>query len=57
MAVQVRLREWELPESLNALEAGTTTALPDGVRAELEEIEEAGGVRHLQEMQQQVGRR
>ena len=55
--MQVRLREWELPESLNALEAGTTTALPDGVRAELEEIEEAGGVRHLQEMQQQVGRR
>eukprot|EP00887_Chlorella_sp_A99_P006063 scaffold22.g6063.t1 len=51
---RLRLREWELPEALNALEAGTTAALPDGVRAELEAIQEAGGVRHLQEVQQQI---
>ncbi|KAL4858651.1 Vacuolar-sorting protein [Chlorella vulgaris] len=51
---RIRLREWELPEALHALEAGTVAALPDGVRVELEAIQEGGGLQHLQEVQAQV---
>ena len=39
---------------LQALDAGSAAALPDGLRAELEQLEEHGGVRHLQELQNQV---
>lgn len=37
-----------------ALDAGSAAALPDGLRAELEQLEENGGVRHLQELQSQI---
>lgn len=51
---RIRLREWELPEALHALEAGTVAALPDPVRVELEAIQEGGGVVHLQEVAAQI---
>jgi len=46
-----------VPESLDclqALETGSSAALPDGLQAELEQLENNGGVRHLQELQKQV---
>jgi programmed cell death 6-interacting protein len=51
---RLKLREWELPECLQALDTGSSAALPDGLRAELEQLENNGGVRHLQELQKQV---
>lgn len=51
---RIRLREWELPEALQALEAASVAALPDGVRLELEAIQEGGGLGHLQEVAQQI---
>ena len=41
-------------QALLALEAGTTAALPDGLRVELEGIQSGGGLQHLQELQQQI---
>ena len=43
-----------LLQALLALEAGTTAALPDGLRLELEGIQSGGGLQHLQELQQQI---
>ena len=40
-----------LPQSLDA---GSVAALPEGLRVELESIEDAGGVRFLQEMAAQI---
>ncbi|KAL6776623.1 HLM1 [Auxenochlorella protothecoides x Auxenochlorella symbiontica] len=51
---RLRLREWDLPEALQALEAGSVAALPDAVRSELEDVERSGGLKHLQEVAQQV---
>ncbi|KAK9820581.1 hypothetical protein WJX72_011897 [[Myrmecia] bisecta] len=51
---RIKLREWELPECLQALEAGSANALPDALRAELEDLEEHGGVRHLQDLGAQI---
>lgn len=51
---RLRLREWELPEALQALEAASVAALPDAVRVELEEIQSSGGLGHLQEVSQQI---
>lgn len=51
---RIKLREWELPECLQALDAGSAAALPDGLRAELERLEDHGGVQHLQDLQKQV---
>lgn len=51
---RIKLREWELPECLQALDAGSAAALPDGLRGELERLEDHGGVRHLQDLQKQV---
>lgn len=41
-------------QALQALEAGSVAALPDAVRAELEDVERSGGLKHLQEVAQQV---
>lgn len=41
-------------QALQALEAGTLQALPDGVRVELEGIQEGGGLQHLQEVAQEI---
>ncbi|KAL4420092.1 hypothetical protein ABPG77_000573 [Micractinium sp. CCAP 211/92] len=51
---RLKLREWELPEALQALEAGSVAALPDAVRVELESIQDGGGVTHLQEVAGQI---
>ena len=37
-----------------ALDAGTAAVLPEGLRAELEQLEDAGGVRHLQDLRDQI---
>ena len=39
---------------LQALEAGSSAALPEGVKGELERLEENGGVKHLSELAEQI---
>lgn len=51
---RLRLREWELPEALQALEPGALASIPDGLRSDLDEIERAGGARHLHEVADEV---
>jgi len=52
---RIKLREWELPESLAALEPhGSVAALPDALRLDLEKVEESGGLPHLQDLQEQL---
>ncbi|GAB4820758.1 hypothetical protein N2152v2_007804 [Parachlorella kessleri] len=51
---RLRLREWELPECLQALDARSTAALPDAVRVELESVQDAGGAGHLQDLVAQI---
>lgn len=51
---RLRLREWDMPEALQALDAGSAAALPDGLRAELEQLEDHGGVRHLHDLCTQI---
>ncbi len=51
---RLRLREWDMPEALQALDAGSAAALPDGLRAELEQLEDHGGVRHLHDLAAQI---
>lgn len=41
-------------QALQALEAGSVSSLPDAVRTELEDVEQSGGLKHLQEVAQQV---
>ena len=40
--------------SAQALDAGSAAALPDGLRAELEQLEDHGGVRHLHDLAAQI---
>lgn len=51
---RLRLREWELPECLDCLSAGTCASLPDGLRSELEALEGCGGAQHLTDLAQQL---
>lgn len=51
---RIRLREWELPESLQALEPGSTAGLSDAVRMDLEKVESAGGVGHMHDLIAQI---
>ena len=54
---RVKMREWELPEGLEALEPQghrSASTLPDAVRVELEKVEAAGGAAHLQELVTQI---
>lgn len=37
-----------------ALDAGTAAVLPEGLRSELEQLEESGGVRHLNDLKDQI---
>ena len=39
---------------LQALDAGTASVLPEGLRAELEQLEDSGGVRHLNDLKEQI---
>ena len=52
---RLKLREWELPESLLALEPeGSVAALPDAVRLDLEKVEQSGGLPHLQDLTAEI---
>ncbi|CAL8461578.1 g1109 [Coccomyxa elongata] len=51
---RLRLRERDLPDCLQALDAGTAAVLPEGLRSELEQLEESGGVRHLNDLKDQI---
>ena len=57
-SARVRLREWELPDCLDALNSSSSandvSALPEGIRRELQEIADAGGVRALQDLVSQI---
>lgn len=39
---------------MQALDAGTAAVLPDGLRSELEQLEDSGGVRHLNDLKEQI---
>ena len=39
---------------MQALDAGSAAALPEGLRAELEQLEDHGGVRHLHDLATQI---
>ena len=39
---------------MQALDAGSAAALPDGLRSELEQLEDHGGVRHLHDLCTQI---
>ena len=47
-------QELELPDLLEALDARTSSALPEGVRRELEEISSIGGLVHIKEILAEV---
>lgn len=52
---RLRLREWELPEALHALDSSNATAsLPEALRVELESVQDAGGGAHLQDLVAQI---
>eukprot|EP00884_Botryococcus_braunii_P008240 jgi/Botrbrau1/17417/Bobra.0054s0013.1 len=51
---RLKLREWDLPDCLQALDAGSVAALPDGVRLELEHLEDHGGLNHLLDLATQI---
>jgi programmed cell death 6-interacting protein len=52
---RLRLREWELPESLAALDpGGGGAALPHGARLELDKVAAAGGAAHLRGLAAQI---
>lgn len=51
---RLRLREWDLPESLDALSTTAASGLPDGLRSELEAADSAGGLTHLMDMAAQI---
>ena len=53
--VRIRLREMELPESLQYLNPnGNLAALPESFKEELKVVEERGGVKHLNELISQL---
>ena len=39
---------------MQALDAGTASVLPEGLRAELEQLEDSGSVRHLNDLKEQI---
>lgn len=40
--------------NVQALDAGTAAVLPEGLRSELEQLEDSGGVRHLNDLKDQI---
>ncbi|CAG9461626.1 unnamed protein product [Pedinophyceae sp. YPF-701] len=57
---RAKLRLWDLPDALLALRSGeeggaSATSLPDALREDLIRIESRGGLRMLQELQEQSG--
>ena len=49
-----RVSQWTFSRCAQSLDAGSVAALPEGLRVELEGVEDAGGVRFLQEMAAQL---
>ena len=47
---RVKLKEWELPDLLDAIDSNQASALPEGLRRELEEVQRTGGVTYLKEV-------
>ncbi|EFJ43641.1 programmed cell death protein 6 interacting protein X [Volvox carteri f. nagariensis] len=52
---RIKFREWELPETLQALDVRTSAALPDGLKYELEEVENIGGLNHIKGILSEIG--
>jgi len=53
---RIKLRQWELPDLLVALDSGSAAGLPDNLRAELEEVaKHNGSLFHLQDLSKQLG--
>ncbi|MEW5305101.1 MAG: hypothetical protein WDW36_007663 [Sanguina aurantia] len=54
-AARIKLRECELPDTLEALEARSLTALPEAARRDIEDIEAIGGLAHLKGILSEIG--
>lgn len=52
---RVKLRQYELPEVLDAITVATASLLPESLRKDLEDIEEANGIQYIDEMNEQIG--
>ncbi|KXZ42912.1 hypothetical protein GPECTOR_111g245 [Gonium pectorale] len=52
---RLKLAEWELPDTLKALDARPPSALPEALSRELAEIEAIGGVNHLKGILAEIG--
>ncbi|GIM12801.1 hypothetical protein Vretimale_16038 [Volvox reticuliferus] len=52
---RIRFREWELPDTLQAMDVRTSAALPDALRRDLEDVESIGGVNHLKGILAEIG--
>ena len=53
---RLRLKELDMPEQLEALDARKSSSLPEAVRIEIEGIVAIGGVGHLKDILSEVGR-
>eukprot|EP01025_Chloroclados_australasicus_P000471 TRINITY_DN10245_c0_g5_i1.p1 TRINITY_DN10245_c0_g5~~TRINITY_DN10245_c0_g5_i1.p1 ORF type:complete len:838 (-),score=138.09 TRINITY_DN10245_c0_g5_i1:616-3129(-) len=51
---RIKLKQLELPETLDALNPGSTASLPDFVKVELEEYQNTGGISHLKELMSEI---
>ncbi|GLI70883.1 hypothetical protein VaNZ11_015904 [Volvox africanus] len=52
---RIKFREWELPDTLQAMDLRTSAALPDALRRDLEDVESIGGVNHLKAILAEIG--
>ena len=52
---RIKLKEWELPDTVEALDAKTSQSLPDGLCRELEEVASIGGVSHIKGILAEIG--
>jgi programmed cell death 6-interacting protein len=53
---RIKLRQWELPDLLVALDSGSAAGLPDALRADLEELSKHNGsLTHLNDISVQIG--
>ncbi|GMH40651.1 hypothetical protein BSKO_08555 [Bryopsis sp. KO-2023] len=51
---RIKLKEWEMPELLDAVHQAPLSMIPEGLSKDLDEIEQMGGVQYLQETSSQV---
>ncbi|KAG2490070.1 hypothetical protein HYH03_011535 [Edaphochlamys debaryana] len=52
---RIKLREWELPDTLQAMDSRTSAALPEALLRELTEVEGIGGINHLKGILAEIG--